>query len=181
MRKLLLVLAGLILTGCGSVAYSPTTIVPTTSPGLKAVHDPGEVTGHLSGRCYFRAQGQLPDPRCTPGSLDPAITREKLCASGYTTRPYRPSPSRIAHFKYDEAYPAYDVPRSVRSELDHLIPLELGGSNDATNLWPEVGSIPNGKDRVENRLHFLVCAGKLALRTAQEEIAHNWMMVAAGE
>ena len=47
-------------------------------------------------------------------------------------------------------------------ELDHLIPLELGGGNAATNLWPEahhgVGSA-SVKDQLENHLHVLVCSG----------------------
>jgi hypothetical protein len=70
--------------------------------------------------------------------------------------------------------PAYGQ-RGVRGELDHLIPLELGGSNDLSNLWVEAGPIPNPKDSVENRLHDEVCSGQMSLRAAQEAIAGNWM------
>jgi hypothetical protein len=39
------------------------------------------------------------------------------------------------------------------AEEDHLVPLELGGSNDITNQWPEAGKIPNpqgpGRERAE--------------------------------
>jgi hypothetical protein len=68
--------------------------------------------------------------------------------------------------------PAYR--QHVTGELDHLVPLELGGSNDMKNFWVEAGRIPNPKDTVENRLHREVCAGKISLHTAQLDIAHNW-------
>ena len=41
-------------------------------------------------------------------------------------------------------------------EIDHLIPLELGGSNDIANLFPEPGfgtASYRVKDQLENRLH----------------------------
>jgi hypothetical protein len=42
-------------------------------------------------------------------------------------------------------------------EIDHLISLELGGSNDIRNLWPESFDTQpwnaHAKDRLENRLH----------------------------
>jgi len=77
-------------------------------------------------------------------------------------------------------YTAYGIPPDTPSELDHLVPLELGGSNDVTNLWPEVGSIPNAKDEVENTLHSWVCSGKMTLIQAQTEIAGDWQSAEAG-
>ncbi len=61
-------------------------------------------------------------------------------------------------------------------EMDHLIPLELGGSSVPANLWPELGSIPNKKDAVENLLKKRVCAGTISLATAQAEIL-DWTSV----
>jgi hypothetical protein len=60
-------------------------------------------------------------------------------------------------------------------EYDHLIPLELGGSNKASNLWPEQGKIPNPKDAIENALHDAVCSGRVKLATAQHDIARDWV------
>ena len=54
------------------------------------------------------------------------------------------------------------------------MPLELGGANDAANLWPEVGSIPNAKDAVENHLHDAVCSGRVTLAAARRAVAVNW-------
>ena len=55
--------------------------------------------------------------------------------------------------------------------------LELGGSNDIANLFPEPGSGPGNyhvKDRLENRLHDMVCTGAIALRAARQGIAGDW-------
>jgi hypothetical protein len=64
-------------------------------------------------------------------------------------------------------------------EVDHLISLELGGSNSIKNLWLESyrTSPWNAriKDRLEDKLHSLVCSGKLDLKTAQQTIASNWI------
>ena len=75
-----------------------------------------------------------------------------------------------------------------RSTVDHLVPLELGGANvgrDArtgrvvltANLWPQPNfgqAIAAVKDRLENYLHDELCAGRIGLREAQLEIAHDW-------
>lgn len=63
--------------------------------------------------------------------------------------------------------------------VDHLVPLELGGSNDVRNLWPQTGH-RNGlgarsKDRLERRLHALVCAGEVPITQAQHDIAADWI------
>jgi hypothetical protein len=58
-------------------------------------------------------------------------------------------------------------------EVDHLVPLELGGSNSVRNLWPE--RYFRRKDRLENRLHDERCAGDRSLRSAQRAIARNWL------
>jgi len=150
----------------------------SSGPGLKKVHDPGRVTGTIHGRCSYRDHGQLPDPRCTPGSVDPAVTqadiRSTICKKGWTAT-VRPPESQTERFKYDVAYPAYGTPQSERTELDHLVPLELGGSNDATNLWPEYPPTPNPKDKVEDALNAAVCDGRVKLAAAQTAIAADWL------
>jgi len=63
-------------------------------------------------------------------------------------------------------------------ELDHLVSLELGGSNDAGNLWPERNDHPaggiNSKDVVENTLNRAVCSHRVTLAAAQSAIATDW-------
>ncbi len=185
------------LAGCKIVVSVPapsSPAVPATAsaaaPGpaghdgrLARIADEGQVTYSVQfTRCQARAGGQLPDPHCTPGSVDPAITQASIattiCRSGYTHQ-VRPPESQTNHAKFDVAYPAYRIPDAAASELDHLVSLELGGSNDITNLWPEVGKVPNPKDKVENALHRAVCDGRVTLAAAQRAIAANWMTAEA--
>ncbi|HEY6275333.1 MAG TPA: hypothetical protein VIX86_03295 [Streptosporangiaceae bacterium] len=146
---------------------------------LKRIHDPRHVTYsiHLSS-CHTRDRGKLPDGSCTPGSIDPVVTQadihSTICRAGWTGR-VRPPEPQTEWAKYHVAYPHYRIPASAESELDHLVPLELGGSNDITNLWPEVGPIPNTKDRVENALNHAVCDGQVSLAAAQLAIASDWL------
>ncbi len=62
-------------------------------------------------------------------------------------------------------------------EIDHIISLELGGSNDIANLFPERASPAPGykiKDKLENKLHDLVCSGQMTLSSARVGIATDW-------
>jgi hypothetical protein len=203
------VVTGLALSACGGQSAATAPMLPATTPasgasvphhsaiaaapghharhqggivhGLLAVHDPGEVTGTLTGPCHTRDHGLLPDRSCTPGAIDPAVTQANIgatiCRAGYTDT-VRPPEAQTEAFKWNAAEPAYGQ-RDVSGELDHLIPLELGGDNDAANLWVESGPIPNPKDAVENALNQAVCDGRITLRTAQREIARNWIRAAA--
>jgi hypothetical protein len=166
----------ILLVAAFSVAAA--AVPAAAGQGLKKVHDPGRVTGTIHGHCNYRDHGQLPDPRCTPGSIDPDVTqadiRSTICKKGWTNT-VRPPESQTERFKYRVAYPAYGTPVSERTELDHLVPLELGGSNDATNLWPEYPPPPNPKDKVENILNAAVCEGRVSLTAAQDAIASDWL------
>jgi len=162
-----------------AAASTPAAGTPASSGhALKRVHDPRRVTGTLQGHCAYRDNGQLPDPRCTPGSVDPVVTqgnlRSTICHPGYT-KTVRPSASQTNKFKFEVAYPAYGDAHSKKTELDHLVSLELGGSNDAANLWPETPPTPNPKDKVENALHAAVCDGRVTLAAAQNAIASDWL------
>lgn len=146
---------------------------------LKTINDPHRVTYsvHLKS-CKFRDRGKLPDPGCTPGSIMFGVSEKNIkstiCKRGWTAT-IRPPASQTRYAKYHVAYPAYHVKSSAVSELDHLVPLELGGSNDITNLWPELGKQPNSKDAVENAINHAVCAHKVSLAAAQQAIASDWI------
>ena len=62
-------------------------------------------------------------------------------------------------------------------EVDHRVSLELGGSNDISNLMiqPYDGQCnAHQKDALENRLHKLSCAKQIALADAQKQIYNDW-------
>jgi len=173
--------ATVLLVAAAAVAIQ--TVPALAGTGLKRIHDPGHVTYSIHLRsCHTRDRGQLPDPSCTPGSIDPAVTqasiKSTICRSGWTAK-VRPPEAQTERAKYHVAYPVYHIPDSAKSELDHLVPLELGGSNDITNLWPEVGSQPNPKDKVEDALKRAVCDGKVSLARAQDAIASDWLTAEA--
>jgi hypothetical protein len=79
----------------------------------------------------------------------------------------------------DAVYARYHVVHvPYAHEVDHLISLELGGSNAIGNLWPEPYAGVWGartKDVLENRLHDLVCSGMLSLPKAQHLEATDWV------
>ena len=88
----------------------------------------------------------------------------------------------VPYSEKDQAYAEYGIQYHSpgQYEVDHLIPLELGGSNDIANLWPEAASPKPGfheKDQVENYLHDQVCSGAMSLQDAQTQIATNWLAV----
>merc|ERR1719387_1426108 len=63
--------------------------------------------------------------------------------------------------------------------MDHLISLEIGGSNDASNLWPQpyTGQQWNAhvKDTLEQRLKKEFCEGTSTLEEVQKCIASDWI------
>jgi hypothetical protein len=122
----------------------------------------------------------MPDPRCTPGAVNPAVTQatigRTICMSGYSET-IRPSES-ITEPEKLASMAAYGYANRSPSdfEYDHLVSLELGGAvNDPRNLWPEFGASPNPKDSVENALRRMVCAGQIPLVQAQHDIATDWL------
>ena len=123
------------------------------------------------------AQNALPDKDCTPGAIIDGATKEQICVPGYSQ-----SVRNVPDKEKNEVYASYNVTSHPTGayEVDHLISLELGGSNDISNIWPEPASPTPGfheKDKVENYLHKQVCDGKISLQEAQVEIANNWLSV----
>ena len=75
----------------------------------------------------------LPDPTMTPGAIDPLATLDVIC--NRTTKERR----HVSAATKADVLAAYNIPAadSASYEIDHLIPLALGGANAAANLWPQ--------------------------------------------
>jgi len=121
--------------------------------------------------------GKFPDKDCTPGAIISTATKDQICQSGYSS-----TVRNVPDSEKNQDYAEYGI--TSRSpgeyEVDHFISLELGGSNDIANLWPEAAAPKPGfheKDKVENYLHAQVCSGAMTLLEAQTAISSNWMDV----
>ena len=82
-------------------------------------------------------------------------------------------PSLVQSLKICETRES-DGTRTSDYEYDHLVPLELDGRNSIGNLWPQLVGASRAKDRLENTLHSMVCAGQITLASAQRAIRTNW-------
>ncbi len=130
----------------------------------------------------------LPDPKLTPGANDPSVVMnvsiKKLCdPGGYVKKNgIRNVPESVKH----AVYKSYGLSGNHTGycdskegcELDHSCSLELGCNNSPKNLWPQKYDGPlnaHDKDKLENKLHKMVCAGQISLHDAQIEISTDWV------
>lgn len=125
-----------------------------------------------------KVQGPYPDHACTPGAVFPNADRETICVKGYTktVRNVTTKTKQRVYAAYGIKYP----PPTGSYEMDHLIPLALGGNNDVANLFPEAKEPPPGfpeKDVVEIYLYEQMCKGAIDLAVAQKQIAEDWLAV----
>ena len=123
----------------------------------------------------------LPDPNVTPGDAL-SSDAQVVCVRGYARRE-----RNVSAAEKKQVYALYGVRPSTQTrngkrvriccEVDHLISLELGGSNDIKNLWPQPYLPRPGarqKDALENWLHQQVCSGKMSIADAQQAISSDW-------
>ena len=161
------ILAALVLAAPAVLSAATPKPDPTGTPVLLA--EQTKTTG-----CNL---GPLPDRRCSPGAYGSKLTQAVVCAPGFTTPPYR----RVSDTVKQDVEREYGMPIKKYGktlEIDHIVSLELGGSNNIANLYPEQRDISPGykvKDGLETKLNHLVCIEHtMTLRTAQKAIAANW-------
>ena len=126
----------------------------------------------------------LPNYSKTPGAVDPAVNQSNIastiCVVGYT-KTVRPPTSYTNSLKYSQLRSGYAVNGDLNMrdyEEDHLIPLAVGGHpTDPKNLFPQYYGGAYGarlKDRLELKMHLLVCAGRISLAAAQAAFKKDW-------
>ena len=181
-----------VLAALGVALLAPTALAKTCTRGKPC----GNTCINVDYTCHVKASahasspslvptptrakaGDLPNPALTPGDvLTTNVAR--ICTRGYS-KTVRDVPESLKNAVYKEYGILHHAPYAY--EVDHLVSLELGGSNSIRNLWPEsYTSEPlnaHVKDRLENKLHELVCNGELDLATAQRAEATNWVQAYA--
>lgn len=127
--------------------------------------------------------GDLPNPSLTPGATNPDVAQDNIastiCVKGWT-KTIRPAANYTNRLKKQQITQyGYADTNPKHYEEDHLISLEIGGDpRDERNLWPEPWNSQwnaHVKDKLENALHRMVCAGEIPLAEAQKAIATNWI------
>ncbi len=120
-------------------------------------------------------RGEVPDPHLTPGAMR-EVTIGDVCSMPHE-EVVRDVPASLRKQILQEYGIASEDAEEY--EIDYLIAPGLGGAEDIHNLWPEPYTSPKWnarvKDELEERLHQLVCAGKVDLPTAQHDISTDWI------
>jgi 5-methylcytosine-specific restriction endonuclease McrA len=174
---LAVILVAVVAAACQSSSSS--RAVSRGSGGGTTAHRQRRHTRHTRRRRHHHAAASgvpaadLPRHGLTPG-VALGVGAAQICRSGYAA-----SVRNVPSSEKQDVYARYglaDVPYA--HEVDHLVSLELGGSNALANLWPEPYRGRWGahtKDTLENRLRDLVCAGRIALAHAQRIEAGDWV------
>jgi hypothetical protein len=183
--------------GAGGCAHGTSETAPPVIPALSSpppiILPPPRVTRRAGDRSLYPRSA-----RTTPGALDPRVTedavKQTICDATFLEA-LQPSIA-YADATKDRMRTRQRLPgRSDNYQLDHLVPLELGGSATsprnlwlqpygdashplvATDKWPDDGSVLPGahqKDEVETRLKNDVCDGRTTLKEAQDKIRTDW-------
>lgn len=129
----------------------------------------------------------IPDASCTPGAVNPTLTDAVFADPHFKTSCVRDeltshSEKNQTYTWYAIAKPANNSGATMTCELDHLVPLVVGGADSLDNIWPQCG--PKGvtraeryfpqKDCVELYLADEVRSGKMKLLDAQKKVAEDW-------
>ncbi len=139
---------------------------------LAGCHVPSKpaVTTTTMGRCAapatYLAQGK-PDPCLTPGEVrtsDPKV----ICVRGYATKVRQELTSAEWSMRRAEVMRAYGLDTLKGRTVDHVLPLEGGGSNDTDNLFPQEQAAAKGKDRAEAGLHVGICKPGMTVAKVQQ-------------
>ncbi len=167
-RRLVFLILMVILAGCG------VTSIGGTGGGSNG-GTPNWGVQTKTSNCHVN--GAYPDTACSPGDIFTDVTVSQICTSGYAS-----SVRNVPESEKNQVYAEYGITSHTTGqyEVDHIVSLELGGSNDISNLFPEAADPKPGfheKDKVENYLHDQVCKGAISLPDAQREIATDWLSV----
>jgi len=159
-------LTAVAVTGCSSAAVSgQASQLAGTATASASPHVQAAVLAAAPTRW-----GSRPPRRVTPGAAGHSRTAicphvSAMLAGG------RPGGAVVAR-----VFAEYGIAPGLRHRyrIDQLVPLDLDGTDSIRNLWPQPARSFRAKNRLEARLHALVCSGRLTLAAAQRAIGRNW-------
>lgn len=140
----------------------------------------------LLSTAALAADPLLPDAGMTPGVVRTYGSVQTLVATKTgTVRNVSEKEKRAVFVEYFGAVPA----KPGNYEIDHLISLELGGSNDIKNLWPQSYLTAPWNSHVKDKLENWMAASvrqtlnsrgealaSQLLGVYQKEISSNWIL-----
>jgi hypothetical protein len=123
---------------------------------------------------HYRYHGAwaLPDTGATPGQVETSAPGVVCTRTTTALRHVTPAMHHAIYAEYGIAWAQH-----AGYEDDHLISLELGGTNDNRNRWPQPYPAAFSKDSVENWSHRMACSGRLSLSYIQRQIARDWVVL----
>jgi hypothetical protein len=177
-------LAATATTACGLARPTPPAGRPNSSRAGVSQAASDRTPGFPLGRTVLLAPrtrrlnctfGLEPDRRCSPGAYYTRLTKAVLCSHGFRS-------SELEHLT-DAAKHAVEVEygltggRSSALTIDHIVPLELGGSNNVANLYPQRAPVHQLKETLDSTVAARVCKGLISLGAARRQIAVNWELL----
>ena len=172
-RRPLLAIAALMLVSCAS--RPPPLDVPT--PPLAS--QPRDASAPDSPPARERRSPFVEPPGVVFSEVTQATIPSTICVPGWTAT-VRPSTSFAQSVKRKMLQEAgKDPSEALKYELDHFLPLALGGHpRSIDNLWLQEWNGPRSariKDRLERNLQLAVCGGTLTLQEARAAIVGGWI------
>jgi hypothetical protein len=114
------------------------------------------------------ASATAPTAELVPTMLNPAVTQTTIGSTICKTQ-WVQSQRDVNNKTKAAVFAAAGIAKAdqKRFVIDHVLPLELGGTNHVSNLVAQPAVESKKKDAVENTLRRNVCANKTTLQNAQ--------------
>ncbi len=156
----------------GSASPTAAATASTEPSEPLSAGEPGTAAPVPAPKAAQRSPRLYPNPALTPGDVMAGVTLAQIQTRGYSdsVRDVSAAEKRSVYLSYGLSYPQ----KAGAYECDHLIPLSLGGSNSAKNLWPMPAPEFHWKDGFEDYLLAAVRGGRVPLAEAQREMRADW-------
>ncbi len=125
-------------SGSPRLSAQPTPAASSTPPQVAPTSPTTQNTAQYAPSARTKitdcvVNGASQDMTCTPGAIL-NVTAKTVCRRGYSK-----SVRNVSTKTKNQVFKEYGIEAHSGStyEVDHLISLELGGSNDIANLWPK--------------------------------------------
>jgi hypothetical protein len=173
--------ATVVLAGCSadpSAAYFPSAAA--TPDSQAKVLTQGTVATPPAAVQIPSGAIARPDPKLTPGVIASSDVAAVCHQPSHAKGIFSPRSRLVSAADQAAVFSAYRIaPQQAKHYgLDFLIPLQLGGANTRSNIWPmplNRGLGFHQKEIVNIRVHIVVCHGELKIDQAQRAFESDWV------